>query len=245
MKRTALYIIAFVALLIGSSLLPVWRATAISPASRAPLQFGFNGPVGSLAITQTSVVGGTAFTGTVALTAAAPKGGLSINLTLTFDPTGGNVATVPASVNIPIGERSASFPITTSSVQVDTQVRIRASASTGIPRFATFTVRPLQVATLVIVPAAGFGPFQAQGTVTLNAPVPSNTVVTLTSSNPSVVRFGSTGSGQNSIGLQFQQTQALKTFQIAAGSVSQTTTVTISATLQDGNTVTRAVTVRP
>lgn len=242
MKKAALTIITLVALLIGSSFILAQKANAISP--KAGLQDGFGGPVRTVTLTQTSVVGGAAFTGTVVLSAPAPKGGLSINLNLTLDPAGGNAASVPSSVNVPVGDRSASFPITTSSVQVNTQVRIRAAASTGIPRFATFTVQPLQVATLVIVPAAEFGPFQAQGTVTLNAPVPSNTVVTLTSSNPTVVRFGTTGSGQNSIGLQFQQNQALKTFQIAAGSVSQTTTVTVTATLQNGNTVSRAVTVR-
>ena len=244
MKRTALSIITL-ALLIGSSFIQAQKAHAISAANIAGLQDGFRGPIRTVTLTQTSVVGGAAFTGTVALSDPAPKGGLSVTLNLTLDPAGGNAASVPSSVNVPVGDRSASFPITTFAVQVNTQVRIRAAASSGIPRFATFTVQPLQVASLVVVPAAGFGPFQAQGTVTLNAPTPSNAVVTLTSSNPSVVRFGTTGSGQDSIGLLFQNNQAFRTFQIAAGSVSQITTVTINATLKNGNTVTRAVTVRP
>ena len=245
MKRIALSMITLVALLIDSNFLQERKANAISPPTSGGLQTGFGGPIRTVTLTQTSVVGGAAFTGTVALSDPAPKGGLSVNLTLTLDPAGGNAASVPSSVNVPAGDRGVSFPITTSSVQVNTQVRIRAAASSGIPRFATFTVQPLQVATLVIVPGAGFGPFQAQGTVTLNAPPPSNAVVTLTSSNPTVVRFGTTGSGQDSIGLLFQQNQASRTFQIAAGSVSQVTTVTINARLKDGNTVTRAVTVRP
>ena len=244
MKRTASYTIALVALLIGSSFTQAQRTNAISPATSAAVQGGVNGPVGALTLSQTSVVGGAALTGKVILSAPAPGGGLSINLTLTITPAGSNVASVPSSINVPEGERSASFPITTFPVQVNTEVRIRAAASSGIPRFGTFTVQRLQVASLVVVPAAGFGPFQAQGTVTLNAPAPSNAVVTLTSSNPGVVRFGTAGSGQNSTSLQFQQNQGSKTFQVAASSVSQITTVTVSATL-NGNTVSRQVTVRP
>ena len=244
MRRTALSITALVALLIGSIFIPAQKTNAILPATGAAFQGGFGGPVRALTLSQASVVGGTVFTGRVVLSAPAPGDGVSINFNLTFDPADANAASVPSSVNVPEGERSASFPITTFPVQVNTQVRVRAAAGSGYPRFGTFTVQPLRVASVVIVPAAGFGPFQAQGTVTLNAPAPSNATVTLTSSDPSVVRFGTTDSGQNSTSLLFQQNQGLKTFQVAASSVSQITTGTVTATMND-NTVSRQVTVRP
>jgi hypothetical protein len=91
----------------------------------------------SLAVTPASVAGGTNATGTVALTAAAPSGGLSITLA-----TGNSsVAQVPPIVTVPAGQTQASFPVTTSSVGASTPVTITAF-SDSTSRTATFTVTP-------------------------------------------------------------------------------------------------------
>jgi hypothetical protein len=72
------------------------------PASSASLS--------SLTINPSEVVQGASSTGTVTLTAAAPTGGLVVDLTNDYP----HIATVPASVTVPAGSRSANFPIATS-----------------------------------------------------------------------------------------------------------------------------------
>ncbi len=72
------------------------------PASSASLS--------SLTINPSEVVQGTSSTGTVTLTAAAPPGGFVVDLTNDYP----YIATVPASVTVPAGSRSANFPIATS-----------------------------------------------------------------------------------------------------------------------------------
>ncbi|MDT4972078.1 MAG: hypothetical protein QOG22_2221, partial [Pseudonocardiales bacterium] len=91
----------------------------------------------SLAIAPANVAGGSNATGTVALSSAAPSGGLSVTLA-----TGNSsVAQVPPIVSVPAGQSQASFPVTTSSVATSTPVTITAfSGSTT--RAATFTVTP-------------------------------------------------------------------------------------------------------
>jgi len=89
----------------------------------------------SLAISPLSVTGGTSATGTVALSSAAPAGGVSITLA-TGNPS---TAQVPPVVTVPAGQTQASFTVTTSQVSVSTPVTITAfSASTT--RSATVTV---------------------------------------------------------------------------------------------------------
>lgn len=89
----------------------------------------------SLALSQSTVVGGTPVTGTVALTAAAGSGGVVV--ALSSDNT--VAATVPASVTIPAGSASATFPVTTNQVSNSQSSRIIGTAA-GVSRAATLTV---------------------------------------------------------------------------------------------------------
>jgi hypothetical protein len=66
--------------------------------------------IASIALSETSVVGGNPVTGTVALTAAAPAGGALVSLSST------DGATVPASVTVPGGAASMTFMIVTRTV---------------------------------------------------------------------------------------------------------------------------------
>ncbi|MCU1330505.1 MAG: hypothetical protein JWN34_5875 [Bryobacterales bacterium] len=99
-----------------------------------------NAPIGphlqSLTLTSGSVVGGSAVTGTVALSGAAPAGGGLIALT-----SSSGVATVPASVTIPAGATSAAFSVTTSTVIASQTVTIGASSG-GASRQVSLTVTP-------------------------------------------------------------------------------------------------------
>ncbi len=89
----------------------------------------------SLAISPASVTGGTTATGTVALSSAAPAGGMSITLA-TGNPS---TAQVPPIVTVAAGQTQATFTVTTSPVSASTPVTITAfSASTT--KSATVTV---------------------------------------------------------------------------------------------------------
>lgn len=72
------------------------------PPSTAP-------SLSSLTVTPSDVVGGTSASGTVRLSASAPSGGLTVDLS-SDNPA---AATVPPAVTVPAGATAASFPVTT------------------------------------------------------------------------------------------------------------------------------------
>jgi hypothetical protein len=111
------------------------------------LQLGSGGPIcnpalppppvtlSSLVLNPTSVNGGTASQGTVALSAAAPPGGAAVSLS----SNNTSAATVPPSVPVSAGSTSATFTISTIQVSSSKTVIITASAG-GTTRTATLTV---------------------------------------------------------------------------------------------------------
>ncbi len=98
-----------------------------------PLAVALNG----LSLNPASVVGGSASTGTVTLTAPALSGGY----TITLSSSNFSVASVSASLTVPAGASSASFTVNTSPVSADTSVNITASAGTA-SRTAALLVSP-------------------------------------------------------------------------------------------------------
>lgn len=76
----------------------------------------------SLSISPASVPGGTSATGTVNLNAPAPSSGASITLATSNRAA----AQVPGIVNVPAGQTSAAFPVTTFAVSASTTVAITA-----------------------------------------------------------------------------------------------------------------------
>ncbi len=91
----------------------------------------------ALTLNPTQVSGGSPSTGTVALSSAAPSGGLAVALA-SGNPS---VASVPASVTVPQGATSASFTVTTTPVSVSTSVNISATYA-GLTKTATLMVMP-------------------------------------------------------------------------------------------------------
>ena len=87
-----------------------------------------------------SIRGGTSSTGMVALAGPAPAGGAVISL-LNSNPS---VATVPATVTIPAGRTSATFPVTTTPVAATTYVSINANYQT--------VIYPIGAGTLTVTP---------------------------------------------------------------------------------------------
>lgn len=89
----------------------------------------------SLTLKPTTVIGGTAASGTVILTAPAPSGGLVVNLS-SSNPSR---ATVPLTVTVPSGSSSASFTIATIRVSRKTSATISASHG-SITKTASLTI---------------------------------------------------------------------------------------------------------
>jgi hypothetical protein len=90
----------------------------------------------SVSITPTSVAGGTSATGTVTLSAPAPANGASI----TLSTSNASAAQVPGVVNVPAGQTSANFSVTTFAVTANTAVTITAFFDTT--QSASLTVTP-------------------------------------------------------------------------------------------------------
>jgi hypothetical protein len=89
----------------------------------------------SMTISPTSVPGGTNATGTVFLSSPAPAGGISVTLAT----SNANVARVPGIVNVPGGQTSANFTVTTFAVANNTAVTITAFFDTTTSANLTVT----------------------------------------------------------------------------------------------------------
>ncbi|MPZ74576.1 MAG: hypothetical protein GEU74_15380 [Nitriliruptorales bacterium] len=96
---------------------------------------GGSASLSSLSLSPTSVTSGDPSAGTVTLTAAAPSGGASVALS----SSNTSAATVPASVTVPAGSTSATFTVSTGSVNSDASSTISATYG-GTTRSATLTV---------------------------------------------------------------------------------------------------------
>lgn len=90
----------------------------------------------ALTLSPPSVLGGTTVTGTLALSAPAPAGGLAVALS-----SGGPVATGPASVTVAAGATTATFPVGTTTVAAPTSVTVTASLN-GANQSAALSVTP-------------------------------------------------------------------------------------------------------
>jgi trimeric autotransporter adhesin len=182
----------------------------------------------SLTLDPNTVVGGNPSTGTVALNGPAPAGGLQVQLS-SNNP---NVASVPPSVTIPAGQRSATFTVNTQAVASQTQVTITATLN-GRSRSATLTVNPRPV---VIERVEVFAPnpvidddgqqFPVAGRrvnvrITLREPAPYRAEVRLRSSHPSVLPTPDR--------VYFEVGQRTLEMSIDTQRVHQNTTVTVTA----------------
>jgi hypothetical protein len=210
--------------------------------------------LGSVTLNKTTTtmgaVGG-GITGTVRLLRPAIQGGVIVSLSPCFVAIAGGeggavTATLtPTSLTIPNGQDSATFQIRGAGA-VSGSAACHVTATHGDEtKTASFTIETLKVASMTVLPPAGLGPFTAAGTVTLSARPIENTMVTLTSSNPLVVRFGTIGNAQDTATRTFTSSNNNpQTFSLVASSVTSPVTVTIAARL-GGQTVTHQVTVRP
>jgi trimeric autotransporter adhesin len=187
-----------------------------------------------LSVNPTSVVGGSASTGTATLTAAAPTGGALVALT-----SGNPAAGVPASVTIAAGATSATFSVTTSAVTANTAVTLTGTYN-GTSRTSTLTVTPVpppaSLNALVLNPTSVTGGAASQATVTLTSAAPVGGSLVALSSNSAAA------SVPGSVTVPAGATSAA--FTASTSAVTAVTSATISAIL-GGVTRSAALTVNP
>ncbi len=169
--------------------------------------------LGGLTIAPVSVNAGVNAVGTVTLTGPAPAGGALVNLAgVAIDAAGAvlpgvNVATVPASVTVPVGQTTATFNITNthlvgSPTAIIASALLRVTASfAGVTATANLTItRQVVITGVNFGKTAVIGGTEAViGTVTLNGPAgPNGEVVTLAGSHPGVPNTVTIPAGQTS-----------------------------------------------
>ena len=134
--------------------------------------------VTSITLAPNSVLGGTSTTGTVNLNTNAPTGGLTVQL---YTSTG--IASVPVSVTVPAGQKTATFTVTTAPVSANVLTQV-VGKYLGVAKPATLTVQAAAVSTVTLNPTSVKGGTNSTMTIKLTGLAgPNGLVVTLTSSN--------------------------------------------------------------
>lgn len=135
----------------------------------------------SLKASPASVLPGRTVTATVALSGAAPEGGLTVALS-----SSSPVLAMPASVTIPAGATSATVSLVAGPVSVATPVRLTAALG-GTIASADITIAPIEATRFIMPSSVAGGSNGGMGTrIFLNAPAPEDTRVRLESSLPAV-----------------------------------------------------------
>jgi hypothetical protein len=192
------------------------------------------GIISSVSLSPDTVRDGASSVGTVELAFPDPA-----PTTVLLFSGNSSVATVPATVVVPAGAMSASFPIATNAAAPPTIVQITAAVQ-NVPRTANLSVNAAtpagpSLSSVSSVPSRLTGGSSATGTVTFTGPT-DGAIVNLASSNPAVLQVPATTvvNGRASSGA----------FAVSTSPVTANTTVTITATWF-GVTRTTTVTVIP
>ena len=181
----------------------------------------------TLAVTPSSVSGGTSFTGRVTLQQAAPAGGIVVSLA-SSDPA----ISLPVNLTIDAGKTTATFAGTTVAVTATKNVTITASLNGNS---VTDTLRVVQpgVKSISLSPSTVTGGTGSQLTITLDAPAPADGwVVNLASSDASatIATTAMVAAGQTTV-----------TVPVSTKSVLTRTAVTLTATDASGSQSTTLV----
>jgi hypothetical protein len=136
----------------------------------------------TLSLSPPDVNGGSSSTGVVTVNPSAPAGGIVVSLSSSNTAA----ATVPASVTIPGGGFSASFPVSTTASAATRTSTITGSAG-GTTLTATLTVYGPMPSSLSLDPATVTGGAGSTATVTMTQAAPSGGVVLSLSSSDTTV----------------------------------------------------------
>jgi hypothetical protein len=197
------------------------------------VQLGWRPPLDAITETPNPILGGGSATGTVTLLDAAPTGGAVVTLSSSSTAS----ATVPASVTVAAGAKTATFAITTPVVTSTKQPVITGTYSGGIQRLELRVEAPPALHSLTVNPLTIASAGTGTGTVTLDEAAPGAAVqVALKSSDTTVATVHA------NVTVPLDSTSV--SFTVTAKNVTAKKTVTISATY---GTVTKnvVVTVQP
>ena len=182
--------------------------------------------VRGITLTPTSVGGGGVVSALVTLDDAAPGGGASVLLS----SSDGSLVSLPSRLLFPAGEMAARFSVTTAKTSRSSEVNILAN-SRGEQRLATLRIgpqpapaAPAVLAGLAVQPGVLAAGSAGEGTVTLEAPAPGKTTVSLTSSDAARASVPAT------VTISAQATGA--TFPVRAAHSTTTANITITASLE-------------
>lgn len=173
--------------------------------------------LGAMTVSANSVVGGGTLTGTVYLNTNAPPGGILVTLS-----SSAPAASVPLSVAIPAGSGTATFPISTAPVSVNTPFTITA-VHAGTAKTASATVAAPTLFSLTLSPNRVTGGAPSTGTVTLNGVAPAGGMTVALACNSSAATV------PPSVAVPGGALTA--SFPISTVGVGAVTTATITATL--------------
>ncbi len=131
--------------------------------------------ISGVSVAPASLTGGAPAVGTVTLDSpVAVAAGLVVTLAGS-DPAG----VLPATVTVPLGATTATFPLTTTVVPAPVADTITATLD-GISKTTLLSVQPIQATSLTLNPSSVIAGVSSVGTVTVNAPAPpGGLVVTL------------------------------------------------------------------
>jgi hypothetical protein len=178
-------------------------------------------PPVQLTLSTNSVTGGTSVTATITLGTPAPTAGVNVAVA----SSGTAFASTPGAVNVPGGQTTATFTITTYTVTAAHTVTITVTDGTVGSATATLTISPQtagQLQSVTVSPAQVTGGGTATGTVTLSGPALTSQAVALRTSNILVASVPSA--------VTVPQGSTTATFTITTSAVASTQKVTITAT---------------
>lgn len=139
--------------------------------------------ISRISLSPASVVTGASTNGTITLAAAAPAGGVTVQLS-----SNSAIATVPATIAVPAGATTATFPVATSGATSTETPQIMATCD-GDSRnvFLTVTATPVLIG-MGVSPSSVSNAASSTGKVVLNGPAgPGGVAVALTSDSSFVV----------------------------------------------------------
>ena len=181
--------------------------------------------VSGLSFVPASVVAGQSSVGTVTLNSAA-LGALNVNLTV----TAGNAAvlSIPASVTVATGSKTATFTVVTTDVSAKTTVTVSASVN-GASKAANLTVTANTPTAVTFTPGSVTGGSSSVGKVTFGKPLATTMSVALS------IVSGSSAIASMPSSVTIPAGSSSVTWTVVTSKVSTTTTVQISATANGGS----------
>lgn len=186
--------------------------------------------VQSVVMKPVTVVGGTPAIGTITLNGVAPAGGLQVDLSSTVVGV-----TVPTKVFVPAGKNIVTFTATTEPVGSNLEATLTARAN-GDQATTTLLVTPVLVSSLTVAPTTVVGGTSATGTVKLAVAPGIDTVVTLSSANPTIASVPAS--------VIVKKGSLTATFTVTTKKPAAQTAVTLSA-VTGGAAKTGTLTVKP